>query len=106
MRRSKTTDYKYADVLIYEFESKFFVLERCQQGVDINPTHGPRQNASENAAVSQVVALNYSDAQLGKAVLNALDNFDSHAPTYESWQNKELGKQLCSWLGARSIPAA
>ena len=104
MKRSQITHYTYAESLIYEFKNRYFVIERCQQGVKLNPAHGTEQGPSENCALSASLALNCSPDDLGLAVLKAIDVFDTHPPAFDPWENKELGKLLCSLMGARGIP--
>jgi len=104
MRRSNFTNYTHAETLIYEFRNKYFVIEHCQQGVELNPVHGTRQFPGEYCALSASLPLDCSTDEMGQEVIKAIDDFDTRPPLFESWDRRALGKALCGWLGARGIP--
>jgi hypothetical protein len=88
------------DILIYEFEENYFIIQRGQQGK--NPAlRASYQYASENVKLFAKLPFSCSCEELGEAAVGALDNFDTIPPQYDSWENKELNKQLCEWLGTR-----
>jgi hypothetical protein len=104
MRRSENTQYSYIEVIIYEFGRHYYFIERCQQGT--TAPAGANQRASENCALSSMLKIAESSFEnIGKAALNALNSFDTHAPSYDPWENKELGKQFCGWFQSRSVSA-
>ncbi len=104
MKRSQFTHYRYAESLIYEFRKNYFVIERCQQGVELNPAHGSEQGPSEDCALSASLSLGCSAKDLGQALLKAIENFDTHPPAFNPWEDKEHQKALCDWMGVRGIP--
>ena len=87
------------DMLIYEFEENYFLIQRGQQGK--NPTPTTHQRASEDVGLYSKLPFSCSPEELGKAAIETLDNFDTVPPQYDSWENKELNKQLCGWLKTR-----
>ena len=92
------------DALIYEFGSNYFVIQRSQQGKSPRPEWGPKRRPSDNSALTAKVPIGSSEEQVGGAVLEALDNYDRHPPSFDSWELKELRKQLCDWVGVRGYP--
>lgn len=89
------------DVLIYEFKNSFFVIQRSQQGTRTNDKK--YQHASENVDLFAKLDIDCLNEDIGRAVIGALDKFDSLLPKYDSWELKELNAQLCSWVGSRGI---
>ena len=90
------------DILIYEFEGNYFLIQRGQQGENPAPqTSCQRQLPSENTGLFSKLPFSCSSEKLGEAAIMALDNFDVIPPQYDPWENKELNKQLCEWLGTK-----
>jgi hypothetical protein len=88
------------DMLIYEFEGNYFLIQRGQQGKNPTP-QTPHQRPSENVRLFSKLPFSCTSKELGEAAIETLDNFDTVPPQYDSWENKELNKQLCEWLETR-----
>jgi hypothetical protein len=89
------------DILIYEYNNNYFVIQRSQQGT--TPNDKNHQYPSENVELFIKFDISCSDEEIGKSIMEALDKFDTVRPKYEPWELKELNTQLCSWVGARGI---
>ncbi|WP_323637353.1 contact-dependent growth inhibition system immunity protein [Pectobacterium polaris] len=87
---------KIYDAIIYEYNDKYFIVQRSRQ--DKRRT----DSASENVALAAALPTNIDITTLGKESLTAIDNYDVIDPAYKPWELKELRKQLCGWVGARS----
>ncbi|WP_409310355.1 contact-dependent growth inhibition system immunity protein [Pectobacterium sp. B1J-3] len=87
---------KIYDAIIYEYNDKYFIIQRSRQ--DKRRTDSP----SENVALAAALPTNVDIITLGKEALTAIDNYDVIDPAYKPWELKELRKQLCGWVGARS----
>ena len=90
----------YQDMLIYEFEENYFLIQRGQQGKNPRPQTW-HQYPSEDVKLFAKLPFSCTCEELGQAAIGALDNFDTTAPQYDPWENKELNKQLCEWLETR-----
>jgi hypothetical protein len=88
------------DMLIYEFEENYFLIQRGQQGKPPTPPTS-HQRPSENTGLFSKLPFSCTSDELGKAAIETLDNFDTIPPQYDPWENKGLNKQLCEWLGTR-----
>lgn len=91
------------DILIYEYQTWYFIIQRSQQGKEPNPKWGKEQRASENSSLFCKLPLTCTIEDMGKSSIEALDCFDKILPMYDSWELKELNKQLCGWIGVKSI---
>ncbi|ACX90014.1 contact-dependent growth inhibition system immunity protein [Pectobacterium parmentieri] len=87
---------KIYDAIIYEYNDKYFIIQRSRQSKNIV------DSPSENVALAAALPKNVDITTLGKEALAAIDNYDVVDPAYKPWELKELRKQLCSWVGARS----
>ncbi|MBI0520939.1 DUF1436 family protein, partial [Pectobacterium parmentieri] len=87
---------KIYDAIIYEYNDKYFIIQRSRQ--DKSQAESP----SENVALAAVLLTNVDITTLGKEALTAIDNYDVVDPAYDPWELKELRKQFCGWVGARS----
>ncbi len=86
---------------IYEFKGNYFVIEESQQGTTAHES--VYQRASEIRALAIKLPIGGSVEELGNATRRALANYDIEPPKYNSWDSKELVKQLVGWLGARGF---
>lgn len=102
-KRSDFTDYVYDEVVVYEYKNKFFVMEMCQQGQVLNPAHGSRQSVSDIAFLSACLSLDCTSAELGSAVLKALDSFDTRAHPYDKFDDVARRKHIAGSVGARGL---
>ncbi|AOR63395.1 contact-dependent growth inhibition system immunity protein [Pectobacterium wasabiae] len=82
--------------IIYEFGDKYFIVQRSKQ--DKRQAESP----SENVALAAALPINTDITTLGNEALTAIDNYGVVDPAYKPWELKELRKQLCGWVGARS----
>lgn len=82
--------------IIYEYNEKYFIIQRSKQ--DNQQDESP----SENVALAAVLPLNIDIKTLGKEALIAINKYNLIEPTYQPWELKELRKQFCGWVGARS----
>ncbi|QQA75783.1 contact-dependent growth inhibition system immunity protein [Pectobacterium parmentieri] len=86
---------KYSSI-VYEFGDKYFIVPRSRQSKNM------AESPSENVALTAVLPTNVDITTLGKEALTAIDNYGVVDPAYDPWELKELRKQLCGWVGARS----
>lgn len=93
------------DILIYEYQDVFFIIQRSQQGKSPNPLWSKEQRASENVKLFMKLSVGSTSEEVGKAVIEALEEFDKTLPAYDSWELEQLNRQLCKWIGANSINA-
>lgn len=91
------------DILIYEYQDVFFIIQRSQQGKSPNPLWGKEQRASENVKLFMKLSVCSASEEIGKVVIGALEEFDKVLPAYDPWELKELNQQLCKWIGVCSI---
>ncbi len=105
MKRSNFTDYVKEETLIYEYRGEFFVMEQCQQGRELNPAHGSRQFPSDISALSDRLPISCSDGEMGRAVIKALDDFDSKGHPYDEFDFPARNKFISSLVGARGLPS-
>ncbi|MTD28601.1 DUF1436 domain-containing protein [Erwinia sorbitola] len=84
------------DAIIYEYGDKYFIIQRSKQ--DERQSECP----SENVALTDSLPVGISYPLLGEGVLRAIDNYGAIKPSYSPWELKELRKQLCGWIGAKS----
>jgi hypothetical protein len=103
VKRSQHTHYRYHRATVYEFKNQYFVMEECQQGRVLLPAHGPGQIASDYAGLSATLPVHYLDAEMGAAVVRALDDFDSRAHPFDQFDFSARNKQIAQWMGARGI---
>lgn len=89
---------KIYDTIIYEYGQHFSIIQRSPQDEKI--TNAP----SEDVALAGEIPLNTSPAEMGRAVLLAIENYGVVRPKYTPWELKEIRKQLCNWVGAKSHP--
>ena len=84
---------------IYEYGNKYWVIEQSAQlwPKDEGPT--------ERVALAGSLPQGYTSLEMGELAFHALDNFNSKKPKFRPWQLKELRKDLCSWVGAKSWPS-
>ncbi|EMQ2088439.1 CdiI family contact-dependent growth inhibition immunity protein [Salmonella enterica subsp. enterica] len=82
--------------IIYEYNEKYFIIQRSKQ--DKRQDESP----SENVALAAVLPRDVDVKILGKETLIAIDRYDIIEPAYQPWELKELRKQFCGWIGARS----
>jgi len=87
------------DSIIYEYGGFLCVIQRSPQ--DQRTHSGP----SENVKLAAKLPVDCHAEELGRATLEALDNYDKVAPQYSPWELKELRKQMCEWTGASSNAA-
>jgi len=90
---------KRQDMLIYEYRGDYYFIERSRQARDSEIC------ASENTALTSKLPVSTDVGEIGNAVLKSLENYDKVPPAYSPWELKELRKQLCGWVGARSYTA-
>lgn len=86
------------DAIIYEYGQRFSVIQRSPQDENINDA------PSENVALAGELALNTSPSEIGRIALQAMENHGVVRPKYAPWEIKEIRKQLCNWVGAKSYP--
>ncbi|WP_330986287.1 MULTISPECIES: DUF1436 domain-containing protein [Enterobacterales] len=84
------------DVIIYEYDNRYSIIQRSKQ--DKRQDECP----SENVVLAGSLPKDVPHSLLGETVLKAIDNYGVIDPSYFPWELKELRKQLCSWVGAKS----
>ena len=84
------------DAIIYELNGELSYIQRARQDQTRDDT------VSENTALTAKLPLNADLAELGAAVLLALNNYDKVVSPYWPWDLKELRKQICDWVGVRA----
>ncbi|MDN8602297.1 contact-dependent growth inhibition system immunity protein [Citrobacter sp. S2-9] len=84
------------DVIIYEYNNRYSIIQRSKQ--DKRQDECP----SENVALAGSLPKDVAPSLLGETVLKAIDSYGTIDPSYFAWELKELRKQLCSWVGAKS----
>lgn len=99
----RKTERMTSDILIYEYQNNFFIIQRSQQGKHPNPLWGTEQRASENVKLFAELSVRSTFEDVGKAVVEALDRFDTILPAYDCWELDKLNRQLCEWIGVKSI---
>ena len=103
MRRSNHTIYTTLDAAIYEYKKQYFILQRCQQGQELNPAHGSAQLAGDFCAVSAKIPVDSSALEIGRATLKALDDFDVIGHPFDQFDIPARNKVISSWFGARGM---
>lgn len=86
---------------VYEFKGSYFVIEEAQQGTKALIT--AHQRPEEIRALGAKLPTPVDVGVLGQEARAALERFDIEPPAYDSWQPKELTKQMVGWLGARGF---
>lgn len=89
---------KIYDSIIYEYNETYFIIQRSRQSRNVE------DSVSENVALAASLPNSTDYSKLGEAALVALDQYDVVEPAYKPWELKELRKQLCGWVGAKSYP--
>ncbi|EHM44024.1 contact-dependent growth inhibition system immunity protein [Hafnia alvei] len=84
------------DAIIYEYGDKYHIIQRSQQN-----KNAP-YSASENVALTASLPLDVDNISLGKNALLALNSYGIVDPSHSPWELKELRKQLCGWVVAKS----
>lgn len=87
--------------MVYEFKGSYFVIEEAQQGTKALIT--AHQRPEEIRALGAKLPIPADTGVLGREARAALERFDIEPPAYDSWQPKELTKQMVGWLGARGF---
>lgn len=105
MKRSKHTKYIYDKSIIYEYKEKYYVMELCQQGKELNPAHGSRQFLSDIAFLSTTLENTASPLEIGQAVFKALDDFDTRGHPYDKFDDSGRNKYIAKLVGARGLPS-
>lgn len=105
MKRSNFTHYVAEDTLIYEYKEAFFVMERCQQGKELNPAHGSRQFPSDVSTLTARLDIPCTALALGQAVLKSLDDFDTRGHPYDEFDLPARNKYIAGLIGARGMPS-
>ncbi|MDR2011681.1 MAG: hypothetical protein LBQ20_01260 [Rhodanobacter sp.] len=100
-KRSSFTEYQYEQILIYEYKSNLYLIQRGQQGVTLNPAHGEDQRAAENVNLYAKVSIEIEDYLLGSKIIEALGLFDTEPPNFEPWETEKLRANIKKWLGAK-----
>lgn len=84
---------------ISEYGNQYWIVEESsQQWPD-------KDGPTEKVALTGSLPLECSASEMGKLGLVSLDNFNSKRPTFKPWELKELRRQICSWVGAKSWPS-
>lgn len=89
---------KIYDIIIYEYDQYFSVIQRSPQDENINDA------PSEDVALAGKFPINASPSEMGRTIMQAIDNYGQVRPKYAPWELKEIRKQLCNWVGAKSGP--
>jgi hypothetical protein len=100
-KRGSFTKYLYEQALVYEYRGNFFIIQRGQQGVKLNPEHGDEQRAAESVKLYAELSSTSEDNLLGSKIIDALNLFDTEPPEFNPWENTKLGGNLKKWLKAR-----
>jgi hypothetical protein len=103
MRRSNHTIYTSLDTAIYEYKRHYFILQRCQQGQELDPAHGSEQLVSDFCALSAKMPIDSSAVEIGSATLKALDDFDVIGHPFDKFDIPARNKVISSWFGARGM---
>ena len=99
MRRSLVTNYKTLETVIFEYKDNFFIMERCQQGRG----NYEEQTASDFSGLHKKLPISSSAAELGEAILSALENFDSEPTPFDQFDDSTRRKFLKKWFEYRGI---
>ena len=84
---------------IYQFNKKYWIVEKSRQAWPEN--EGP----TEYIGVSYSADEDVPDDKLGKALIDALDNFNKTKPKYPVWEVDKTRKDLALSMGARGWPS-